>query len=131
MIYLDGNTKMLNQSGKGFLALNLTFSDPDLARLCNTQASLERWSAGGGALMRLLNELHCIERFEDVRRLPHLDVVVASPSDSRVAVRDVEQACVLLHLEKPADGLAHADAATVVAVAVGEKECNPEGELWP
>lgn len=108
----------------------MTFCNPHLARLCNSQAALEGWTADGVALVRLLNELDCIERFDDVRGLPHVDVA-ANPRDSRFAIWDTDGAHVLLQLEDASNDSTQADSATVFAVAVGTKECNPEGERWP
>jgi hypothetical protein len=106
------------------------FSSPDLARLCNSQARLKGWTADPSSLMRLLNELDCIDRLDDVARLPHVDVI--GSRSSRVAVCAPDGAFVLLKPEKVPDrGSAQADSAIVLAVAVGTEECNPEGERWP
>lgn len=108
----------------------LTFTNADLARLCNEHAELAAFAGrDASALEQLLNELDCADTLGHFEELPH--VLLLRAPKGRVAARNTCDAGVLLQpkLESPKSYRA-AEAAIVVAVAVGADECNPEGAPW-
>lgn len=109
--------------------MRLTFTDSDVARLCNEEARLLAFASGDrGALRQLLNELDCADTLGRLEELPH--VLLLRATAGRVATYGADDAGVLLQPDKVKPYRA-AEAAVVIAVAVGEEQCNPEGAEWP
>jgi hypothetical protein len=111
--------------------LDLRFTSEQLARLCNHHAELSSWAGEGApAIEQLLAELDSVERLGEVEEFPHV-LLRAAPA-GRVGAQGADEAGVLL---KPdlADPKAYrdAEAATIVAVACGAEDFNPEGASWP
>lgn len=109
--------------------MDLTFTNSDLARLCNRQAELLAFAgSGAGALEQLLRELRCADTLGMAAEWPH--IVLRRAPEHRVAVTGADDADVLLETET---GKLYRDAeqAIVVAVSVCEEIFNPEGAEWP
>lgn len=109
--------------------MDLTFTNDDLARLCNRQVELLAFAgSGAGALQQLLYELRCADTLGMAAELPHL--VLRRAPEHRVAISGADDADVLLEVES---GKRYRDAeqAIVVAVSVCEEIFNPEGAQWP
>jgi hypothetical protein len=123
---------MMYLAGKGFYPLHLTFVNLELGRLCNRDAAMKAWAGkGASVLQRLLNEVRCADTLGLLEYLPHLEL--AASAKGRIAVWDAENACVLLNPDSNDDDelCRAAEAAVVLAVAVGDEDFNPEGERWP
>jgi hypothetical protein len=111
--------------------LELTFTNEQLARLCNRRADLAAWAGDGGpALEQLLAELDSVDKLGEVEEFPHVHLLPAPAG--RVGADGAEEARVLLKpkLTSP-NTYRDAQAATVVAVAAGVEDFNPEGASWP
>jgi hypothetical protein len=106
----------------------MTFTDRDLADLCNGEAELIAFAGSGAdALEQLLFEIEAAAILGHVEDLPY--VQLRRVPAGRVAAHGADEAGVLLlPATKP---YRTAKAATVVAVAVGDHEYNPEGAAWP
>jgi hypothetical protein len=111
--------------------LNLTFVNVELGRLCNRDAVMKAWAGKRApALQRLLNEIHCADTLGLLECLPHLEL--AASAKGRIAAWDADDAYVLLDPDSGDDELCRtAEAAVVLAVAVGNEAFNPKGERWP
>ena len=110
--------------------MDLTFVNEELAGLCNQQDRLSVWAGlEASALEQLLNELDCADRLGRLEELPH--ILLRRASQGRVGAHGDETARVLLKPEADAKSYRDAEAAIVVAVAVGAEELNPEGAAWP
>jgi hypothetical protein len=110
--------------------LDLTFINQELARLCNHQDRLAAWaSLEARPLEQLLNELDCADRLGQLEELPH--VLLLRAAQRRVGAHGDGSARVLLEPEPDVKSYRNAEAAIVVAVAVGVEELNPEGAAWP
>ena len=111
--------------------MDLRFTNEQLARLCNHHAELSSWAGDGAlAIEQLLAELDSVERLGQVEEFPH--VLLRTAPSGRVGAQGADEASVLL---KPdlMDPKAYRDAevATIVAVACGDEDFNPEGASWP
>ena len=111
--------------------MELTFTNEPLARLCNGQAELTAWAGDDAAsLEQLLNELDCADTLGRFEELPH--VLLARAPQGRVGAHSTNDAGVLLKPELTSSrAFREAEAALIVAVAVGEEHFNPEGAAWP
>lgn len=106
------------------------FRNDALAGLCNHHAQLVRWAGlDAVALEQLLNEIDCAECLGQVEELPH--VVLRRAAQGRVGAYGDESASVLLEPRPRVASYRTAEAAVVVAIAVGAEEVNPEGAAWP
>lgn len=109
--------------------MDLTFTNADLARLCNRQAELLAFAgSGAGALQLLLHELHCADTLGMAAELPHISLRRAP--EQRVAVKGADDADMLLEGET-GKLYRSAERAIIVAVSVCEEIFNPEGAEWP
>jgi hypothetical protein len=109
--------------------VDLTFTNADLAHLCNREAELLAFAgSGAAALQQLLHELRCADTLGMAAELPH--VVLQRAPEHRVAVSGADDADVLLESET---GRLYrsAERAIIVAVSVCEEIFNPEGAEWP
>ena len=111
--------------------MDLTFTNRELADLCNSEAELVAWAGDDAvALQQLLNELDCADTLGLFEELPHVLLVKASAG--LIASHDADEAGVLLEPEVPkSKTFRAAEAAVIIAVAVGAEEFNPEGATWP
>lgn len=111
--------------------MELTFTNDELARLCNQHALLAAWAGDDAAAVeQLLNELDCADTLGRIEELPHVTLVRAT--QGRVGANGADEAKVLLRPDvAKIKSFRHADAAVVVAVAVGTENFNPEGAAWP
>jgi hypothetical protein len=111
--------------------LELTFTNAQLARLCGHQAELAAWAGEDApALERLLAELDSVDKLGEVEEFPHVHLLRAPAS--RVGAHGADDAGVLLNPEPTrTKSYRDAEAATVVAVAAGDEDFNPEGASWP
>jgi hypothetical protein len=111
--------------------LELTFTNARLARLCGRQAELAAWAGEDApALEQLLAELDSVDKLGEVEEFPHVHLLRAPVG--RVGAHGAYDAGVLLNPEPTRSrSYRDADAATVVAVAVGDEDFNPEGASWP
>ncbi len=111
--------------------MDLTFTNEELARLCNHHAKLSSWAGDGApAIEQLLAELDSVERLGEVEQFPH--VLLHTAPSGRVGAEGADDAGVLLKPDQT-DPRAYrdAEAATIVAVAFGDEDFNPEGASWP
>jgi hypothetical protein len=129
---------MINLIGSDFyateshpFAMELTFTNADLARLCNTRRELADWAgADASTLEQLLNELNCARSLGRVEDFPYVRLLVAPKG--RIGAHGADDAGVLLTPKLPASrSFRDAEAAVIVAVASGEEDFNPEGAAWP
>jgi hypothetical protein len=108
--------------------VELTFTNRDLARLCNKEAELVAFAgADAEALEQLLFEIEAARLLGHVEDLTYVRVLRAPAG--RIAAHGADDAGVLL--EPATKPYRTAKAATIVAVAVGDQQCNPEGAAWP
>jgi hypothetical protein len=106
----------------------MTFTNRSLARLCNEEAELVAFAGPDAeALEQLLFEIEASAILGHVEDLPY--VRLRRVPAGRVAAQGADDAGVLL--EPATKPYRTAKAATVVAVAVGDHEFNPEGAAWP
>jgi hypothetical protein len=113
---------------KGCL-LDLTFRSKELAGLCSHHERLVRWAElDAVALEQLLNEIDCAECLGQFEELPH--ATLRRAAEGRVGAYGDGNASVLLEPE-PVRSYRDAEAAIVIAIAVGPEELNPEGAAWP
>jgi hypothetical protein len=111
--------------------LELTFTNEQLARLCCRQADLAAWAGDDApALEQLLAELDSVDKLGEVEEFPHVRLLGAPAG--RVGVEGADEAGVLLKPELTRSrAYRDAEAATVLAVAAGDEDFNPEGASWP
>jgi hypothetical protein len=110
--------------------LDLTFANEELATVCNQRNRLASWAGSEAcALEQLLNEIECADRLGMLEELPH--VLLRRAAQGRIGAHGDEMACVLLRPDAQIESYRDAEAAIVVAVAVGAEELNPEGAAWP
>jgi hypothetical protein len=111
--------------------LNLSFRNAELAHLCNRHAALSAWGGDdAAAIEQLLNELDCADCLGRIEQLPHVQLRRAPRG--RVVAEGADDAGLLLApLLRQAQSFRDADAAVILAVAVGDEEFNPEGASWP
>jgi hypothetical protein len=111
--------------------LDLRFTNDQLARLCSHHAELATWAGDNApAIEQLLAELDSVESLGEVEEFPHV-LLHATPS-GRVGAQGADDAGVLLDpdLTHP-NAYRDAEAATILAVACGDEDFNPEGASWP
>ena len=108
--------------------MELTFTNRSLAQLCNEEAELLAFAGSEAeALEQLLFEIEAADVLASVEELPYIRLLRVPVG--RVAAHGADDAGVLLEpLTKP---YRTAKAATVVAVAIGDQQFNPEGAAWP
>ena len=111
--------------------MDLSFTNPELARLCNRHTALSAWVGDDAtAIQQLLNELDCADCLGRIDELPHVQLRRAPRG--RITAEGADEAGVLLApLLKQAQSFRDAEAAVILAVAVREEEFNPEGAPWP
>lgn len=111
--------------------MDLTFTNEELARLCNRQAELAAWAGDDAfALEQLLNELDCADTLGRVEELPYVQLLRAP--QGLVGAHGADEAGVLLKpVPTKSKAFRDANAAVIVAVAVGDEDFNPEGAAWP
>jgi hypothetical protein len=110
--------------------VELTFTNENLARLCNDHDELTAWvGADAAALEQLLHEIDRADTLRRLEELPH--VLMRRAPSGRVAAQGDDEAGVLLKPEGLAASYREAESAIVVAVAVGAEQYNPEGARWP
>jgi hypothetical protein len=111
--------------------LELTFTNDELARLCNQHALLAAWAGGDAtAVEQLLQELDAADTLGRIEELPHVTLLRAT--QGRVGANGADEARVLLLPDVAKNKtFRHADAAVVLAVAIGAENFNPEGAAWP
>lgn len=108
--------------------MELTFTDHGLALLCNDEAELMAFAGPDGeALGQLLFEIEAAAVLGHVEDLPYIELQRAPAG--RVSAAGADDAGILL--EPATKPYRTAEAATVIAVAVGDYEFNPEGAAWP
>ncbi len=111
--------------------MELTFTNERLAQLCSRRAELAAWAGDvAPAIEQLLAELDSVDKLGDVEEFPH--VVLLPATAGRVGAQSADDAGVLLKPELSASkAYRDAESATVVAVAAGDEDFNPEGASWP
>ena len=111
--------------------MDLRFTCEQLARLCSHHAELSSWAGDGApAIEQLLAELDSVGRLGEVEEFPH--VLLRPAPAGRVGAHGADDAGVLLKPDLTATkAYRDAEAATIVAVACGDEDFNPEGASWP
>lgn len=108
--------------------MELTFTNRRLARLCNADAELAAFAGPyAEALEQLFFEVEAAQVLGHVEDLPYVRVL-RMPA-GRFAAHGADEAGILL--EPATKPYRTAEAATVLAVAVGDQQFNPEGAAWP
>jgi hypothetical protein len=108
--------------------VELTFPDRGLALLCSDEAQLMAFAGPDSeALEQLLFEIEAAAILGHVEDLPYIELRRAPAG--RISAAGADDAGILL--EPATKPYRTAEAATVIAVAVGDHEFNPEGAAWP